>query len=119
MSNPPDDSSSGQGFRGPIGLLLFGYLVTSASLVAELSFGHSLFPRSGALLVAFSVLAQFRLLHSRDVHHNGQLQAHAAGQRVDFGQIHPNARHQTLEWVAHTSSVLGTILWGYGDLVFG
>ena len=119
MGTRPADPPEEQGLHGPQMLLLLGYVVAAASLGAQLAVGHSLFPRSGALLVALSVVAQFRLLHSRDLHHNGQLQAHVAGQHVDFGRIHPSARHQTLEWIAHASSVLGTILWGYGDMVFG
>lgn len=118
MGTRPADPPDEQGLHGPQMLLLLGYVVAAASLGAQLAVGHSLFPRSGALLVALSVVAQFRLLHSRDLHHNGQLRAYAEGVTVDFGRIHPNARHQRLEWAAHVSSVLGTILWGYGDLIF-
>jgi len=108
-----------QSDSNPALLLLLAYLVVLASLGGQLVVGLSLFPRSGALMVALSVLAEFSLMRGRDIHHGVQLQELAAGKPVDFEPIHPSRRHQALEWLAHITSVLGTVLWGYGDLAFG
>lgn len=65
------------------------------------------------------VLAEFSLLRGRDLHHSAQLQELVAGKPVDFERIHPSRRHHVLEWLAHVTSVLGTLIWGYGGLAFG
>jgi|GEM_PF-3019385 len=96
-----------------------GYRVVLISIGGQLLVGLSLFARSGSLLVAMSVLAEFSLLRGRDIHHSAQLQELAEGRPVDFAAMHPSRRHQALEWLAHITSVLEAIIWGCGDLAFG
>ena len=104
--------------RVPALLLGLGYLLVAASLAGQLVIGHALFTRSGALMVGFAIIAEFRLLQSRDIYHSTQLRRLSDGQQMEFEQVHPSNRHRALELVAHVSSVLGTVIWAYGDLVF-
>ena len=73
--------------------------------------------RSGSLMVLFSVMANYILLHDRDTYHSEKLKQHRMGdQAVDFSKIHPSRSHQHLETTSQTSMVIGTVIWGYGDL---
>ena len=105
--------------RAPSILLVLSYVVVFVSLVGQVAVGLSLFSRSGALMVALSIQAEFSLLRGRDLHHSDQLRRLAEGAPEAPGSIHPSDRHQTLEWLAHLTTILGTLIWGYGDLVLG
>ena len=71
-----------------------------------------------APLADLCMLAQFGLLHRRDVYGNEQRRGLAASHRVVMGQLHPNARNPTRAGVVDRSSIVGTFLSGLGDSVF-
>lgn len=87
------------------------------SLAAEINFGGDWLARSGSLMVLLSVIANYVLLRARDAYHSEKLKQHGRGERsVDFSKVHPSRNHQYLETVSQISVVIGTVIWGYGDL---
>ena len=104
--------------RKPMIFLTLSWLVVLTSLYLETVFNEALFSRSGSLMVLFAVIADYDMLRTRDDYHSEQLNKHLQGVRVDFKDIHPSKSHQHLETAAHITIILGTIIWGYGDLLF-
>ena len=73
------------------------------SLVVSLETGSGeWFQRSGSLMVLFSVAVEYRRRHLKPVRQ-------AAGGWLFRRQI---------PWVCYASILLGTLIWGYGDLLF-
>tara|TARA_R110002050_G_scaffold85091_3_gene181605 strand:+ start:5285 stop:5644 length:360 start_codon:yes stop_codon:yes gene_type:complete len=102
----------------PFLFLISAWLIVFVSFYFETIVGSSLFSRSGSLMVLFAVIANHSLLKGRDEYHHNQLQAYSRGTRVNLEEIHPSKKHQYLETFAHINIVLGTVIWGYGDLLF-
>ena len=101
----------------PTACLILAWAVVFVSLSAEIEFGGNWLARSGSLMVLFSVMANYVLLQDRDAYHSEKLKQHGAGdQPVDFSKIHPSRVHQYLESTSQISVVIGTVIWGYGDL---
>ncbi len=101
----------------PTACLILAWAVVIVSLSAEIAFGGNWLGRSGSLMVLFSVIANYVLLQDRDAYHSEKLKQHGTGdQPVDFSKIHPSRAHQYLETASQISVVIGTVIWGYGDL---
>ncbi|MFA5419799.1 MAG: hypothetical protein WC341_15205 [Bacteroidales bacterium] len=101
----------------PILFLILSWLIVIISIYLEAIWGRSLFARSGSLMVLFAVIASFSLLKGRDEYHHSKLKAYSGGKKIDFEEIHPSKKHRYLETFAHINIVLGTFIWGYGDLL--
>lgn len=102
----------------PIIFLIISWLLVLISFYFEAILGSYLFSRSGSLMVLFAVMAEYNLLRTREKYHRDQIRKYSNGNRVNLEEIHPSKTHQYLEKAAHINVVLGTILWGYGDLLF-
>ena len=102
----------------PVIFLIISWSLVIISLYLEALLGVALFSRSGSLMVLFAVIAKYNLLGERDKYHSEQLQKYSRGEQVNFIEIHPKKGHQYLETAAHITVIIGTIIWGYGDLLF-
>lgn len=103
--------------KKPIVCLILAWAVVIASLLAEMKFGGNWLSRSGSMMVLLSVMSNYILLQDRDTYHSEKLQEYeSAGQVVDFSKIHPSRAHQYLEFMSQISVIIGTVIWGYGDL---
>lgn len=100
----------------PILFLISSWLIVFISFYFETIAGRSLFSRSGSLMVLFAVIANHNLSKGRDEYHHSQLKAYSRGEKINFKEIHPSKQHQYLETFTHINIVLGTFIWGYGDL---
>jgi len=87
------------------------------SLLYDLKTNGDLFSRSGSMLVLVAIIISYQLMTTRNAYHNKQLDKYRKGNDVDFRQQHPTIYHQRLETFAQFTAVIGTIIWGYGDLV--
>lgn len=80
------------------------------------SFGYepaTFFARSGAVLVVLGIFAEFQLAkESQKILYNNFVAKAKGYKSVPFLPV----RHRILSWAAHLSVVLGTVVWGYGDL---
>jgi len=102
----------------PMACLVVAWAVIIVSSWAEIEFGGNWLARSGSLMVLLSVIANYTLLQDRDAYHSQKLRQHEEGDpTVDFSKIHPSRDHRYLETISQLSIVVGTVIWGYGDLV--
>ncbi len=97
---------------------LFGAWVFSLiSLSLDITLTRSLFSRSGSMLVLVAIIISYQLMATRNTYHNQQLDKYKAGNDVNFARQHPTIFHQKLEIIAQFTAVIGTVIWGYGDLI--
>ncbi len=113
------DTSDGtrSSLLGPIVCLVFAWGIVLVSFAIEFETGGNWLARSGSLMVLFSVIAGYILLGDRDKYHSETLKRHWGERTVDFSKIHPSPLHRKLESVSHLTVVIGTVIWGYGDLL--
>lgn len=69
-------------------------------------------------MVLFAVIAKNMLIKGRDKYHHNQLKSYTGGKMFNFEEIHPSKDHLYFETFAHINIVLGTLIWGYDDLLF-
>lgn len=80
------------------------------------SFGdkpEAFFARSGAVVVILAIYVEFQL--SKESHKMLHNNFFAKANGLKTIPILP-IRHIVLSWCAHTLVVVGTLVWGYGDL---
>jgi len=78
------------------------------------------FSRSGSLIVLFAVMSEYLLLKDQNEHiyrliTKGRWSAENNLQPT--GKLAPNKSHLIKDKATHVSVVLGTLIWGYGDLI--
>jgi hypothetical protein len=80
------------------------------------SFGYNpetFFARSGAVMVILSIFVEFQLAkESHKMLHNNFFLKNKGYKTIPILPV----RHSILSWFAHILVVLGTFVWGYGDL---
>ncbi|MBN2865428.1 MAG: hypothetical protein JXK16_05415 [Thiotrichales bacterium] len=96
-------------------LLLLAWAAGLLGLVLGLVFDPTWFARFGSLVVLFSVMSEYSLLH-------GEL--HILYQRLekvmaedDMPDLTPSKWHLKKVWISHVTIVIGTLIWGFGDLM--
>ena len=96
-------------------LLLLAWLAGLLGLVLGLVLEPSWFARFGSLVVLFSVMSEYSLLH-------GEL--NVLYQRLekvmaedDMPDLTPSKWHLKKVWVSHVTIIAGTVIWGFGDLL--
>lgn len=106
-------------FYFPLYFLVLSWASIAISLYIEANYGGNWFMRSGSLMVLFSVIAEFLLLEGRDEYLNQRLsKSKVPNQQNSLDSIHPSHTHKLLEIISHISVVIGTVIWGYGDLLY-
>ncbi|MCF6274816.1 MAG: hypothetical protein L3J05_03540 [Robiginitomaculum sp.] len=90
---------------------------STLSLFYDLKTNGGLFSRSGSMLVLVAIIISYQLMATRNAYHNQQLDKYRQGNDVDFTDQHPSIYHQRLETLAQLTAVIGTVIWGYGDLI--
>lgn len=73
------------------------------------------FSRSGSVMVLICVIVEYRLgnlqqIGFKDPQKALQHEIVSAGQQAEYKKY--------IDWFAHFQIVIGTIIWGYGDLLF-
>jgi len=96
-------------------LLLVAWAAGLLGLVLGLVFDPMWFARFGSLVVLFSVMSEYSLLH-------GEL--NVLYQRLekvmaedDMPDLTPSKWHLKKVWVSHVTIIAGTVIWGFGDLL--
>jgi len=97
--------------------LVAAWLIALFSFLADFQNGSAWFSRSGSILVLVAIITGYQLMAIRSAYHNNQLAAYKDGSNIDFLQSHPSTSHRKLEIGAHITAVIGTLIWGYGDLI--
>jgi len=102
----------------PTLVLISAWLVVLVSCYLQIRMGNSMFSRSGSMMVLITVVAKQMLLKGRNEYHHQQLRKLAAGKKANLEKIHPTKSHGYLETVANLNILIGTLIWGYGDLFY-
>ena len=94
--------------------------IESFTLVASLWFSVTLregewFQRSGAIVVLISVILEIRQSLAKQPKANSKM--FIGGNPVMIEQHIPTVRN-LFHWIAWGGIVIGTLIWGYGDLFF-
>jgi hypothetical protein len=97
--------------------LIIAWVFVIISYYLETRWGNSLFSRSGSMMVLLTVVAKQMLLNGRNKYHHQQLKTLANGKQANFEMVHPTKTHQYLEFIANINILIGTVIWGYGDLL--
>lgn len=98
-------------FKTEIILLLLSVLCVAVSYSISAEF----FARSGSIMVLFSVIIEYRLLSAQNIHIDRKVKtAVYSGKPTN---IKNTKEHKNMSIIAHIFVVLGTLIWGYGDLI--
>mgnify|MGYP001114708216 CR=1 FL=1 len=96
-------------------LLLLAWAAGLVGLLLGVVLDPLWFARFGSLVVLFSVMSEYSLLH-------GEL--HILYQRLekvmaedDMPDLTPSKWHLKKVWISHVTIVVGTVIWGFGDLL--
>lgn len=105
-------------FRFPILLLSFGILFCIVSVFATMGSTENWFARSGAILTFVSVVVQFLLSNLRKEEIENLFNS-GVGIKEKFKSIKKkNPLHETIYIISGITGLVGTLIWGYGDLLF-
>lgn len=99
-------------------VLIVAWAFVLISLFLQSHWGNNLFSRSGSMMVLITVIAKQLLLRGKNQFRKTQLRAIDNDENADLTKVHPTKIHQYLEIFANVNIVIGTLIWGYGDLLF-
>ncbi len=96
-------------------LLILAWLSGLLGLLLGLVLEPLWFARFGSLVVLFSLMSEYTLLHS-------ELNRLYAGlskvdSEDDIPDLSPSKWHNKKVWLSHITIVVGTLIWGFGDLL--
>lgn len=100
--------------RGTIFLLL-AWAAGLLGLLLGLVFEPLWFARFGSLIVLFGVMAEYSLIHQEFNTLYRRLEKVTADQ--DLPDLTPSKWHRKKVWVSHLTVIMGTLIWGFGDLL--
>lgn len=74
------------------------------------------FARFGSMVVLFAVMSEYALIHQEFDTLYRRLERISADD--DIPDLSPSKWHRKKVWVAHLTVIAGTLIWGFGDLIF-
>lgn len=96
--------------------LLLAWLMAVIGFALGIFLDGMWFARFGSLVVLFGVMSEYSLLHN---------ELHVLYQRLDkigpddpIPDLSPSKWHHKKVWLSHLTVILGTVIWGFGDLLF-
>lgn len=96
-------------------LLLLAWGSGLVGLLLGLALEPLWFARLGSLMVLFSLMSEYLLLH------NELNRLYASLEKVDdagdIPDLSPSKWHHKKVWLSHLTIILGTLIWGFGDLL--
>ncbi len=96
-------------------LLMLAWFFGATGLILGLFFEPLWFARSGSLIVLFAVMSEYSLLHGELNRLYARLEKVDAD--MDMPDLTPSKWHLKKVWLSHITMVLGTLIWGFGDLL--
>ena len=96
-------------------LLLLAWLAGLVGLILGVVLDPLWFARFGSLVVLFSLMSEYSLLH-------GELNIlYARLSKIDsdddIPDLSPSKWHNKKVWLSHLTIIIGTLIWGFGDLL--
>lgn len=96
-------------------LLLLAWAAGLVGLVLGIWLEPLWFARFGSLVVLFSVMSEYSLLHGELNVLYQRLEKVDAD--MDMPDLKPSKWHLKKVWMSHITIVIGTLIWGFGDLI--
>lgn len=96
-------------------LLLLAWFMALLGLALGLSLEPLWFARFGSLVVLFAIMSEYVLLHSELNRLYDSLEGVDHGD--DIPDLTPSKWHRKKVLLSHATVVLGTLIWGFGDLL--
>jgi hypothetical protein len=96
-------------------LLVFAWLAGLLGLGLGLWIEPIWFARFGSIVVLLAVMSEYSLLHNElrilydNLEHKDSIK--------EITDITPSEWHQKKAWLTHITVVVGTLIWGFGDLL--
>lgn len=101
--------------KGSIFLPL-AWLMGGVGLILGIVWDPMWFARFGSLVVLFSVMSEYALIHQElDILYRRLDRISAED---DIPDLSPSKWHRKKVWLSHLTVVVGTLIWGFGDLLF-
>ncbi|MGI9831528.1 hypothetical protein [Vibrio vulnificus] len=105
----------------PILLLAFVFPILAWFGVFQLENNSAIwFQRSGSVTVLFAVWVEFKLFKlvglTNPISENGK--TYDDMRKSDYLQTHNSKKIQIIKYLAAVLAISGTVIWGYGDLIF-
>ncbi|CAH8239249.1 hypothetical protein [Vibrio aestuarianus] len=105
----------------PILLLAFIFPILAWFGVFQLEDNSAIwFQRSGSVTVLFAVWVEFKLFKlaglTNPISENGK--TYDDMRKSDYLQTHNSKKIQIIKYLAAVLAISGTVIWGYGDLIF-
>lgn len=95
-------------------LLLLAWLTGLLGLALGLLFEPIWFARFGSLIVLFSAMSEYSLLHNELNRLYSRLENTEDNEVPD---LTPSRWHQKKVFLTHITLIVGTLIWGFGDLL--
>ncbi|MBD3611641.1 MAG: hypothetical protein HUJ13_04405 [Hydrogenovibrio crunogenus] len=97
-------------------LLVAAWVVGFIGALLGLLFDPNWFSRFGSLVVLLAVMSEYTLLHGELARLYTKLDQISA--EDDIPDLSPSRWHRKKFQMTHLTVILGTFIWGFGDLVF-
>lgn len=97
-------------------LLVLAWLAGLLGLILGLVIEPLWFARFGSLVVLFSLISEYLLLHSELNILYARLSKIDSDD--DIPDLSPSKWHIKKVWAAHFTVIAGTLIWGFGDLIY-
>jgi hypothetical protein len=96
-------------------LLILAWAAGLIGFVMGVIFEPMWFARFGSLVVLFSLVGEYALLHNElDRLYVSLEKVEDSG---DIPDLSPSKWHHKKVWLSHLTVVFGTLIWGFGDLL--
>jgi hypothetical protein len=104
--------------RWVVAAMAISWLLSALSLYFSLKTGKDWFPRSGSVMCLFGAAGAFRLINSHNKALFLALTEHVitAERELALG-LAPSKHYQRGSYFAYLTGIVGTLIWGYGDLM--
>ncbi len=105
-------------FKTPILLFSLGVISVIASAIADYYTNGNWFARSGSILTFTSVLSNFIITSIKRKEIISVLEGSKDKKEKANKLRTKDTEYKSMQFVAFTLGLIGTIIWGYGDLLF-
>ena len=95
--------------------LVLAWLSGIIGFVLGVSIEATWFARFGSIVVLFAIMSEYVLLHKQLTILYEDLENHDTISEIEV--IKPSKWHRKKVWVSHLTVALGTVIWGFGDLL--
>lgn len=106
-------------FSVAIALLIMGIILSAVSAVVAIGTEGTLFARSGSILCLLATVAQFILTNAKKTTIATIISSNDLSKKQKFDMLsNKSLSSRILFGLSITTGLFGTLVWGYGDLLY-